>query len=49
VEAWPEVRPRMRVPTGIPLRVARGAQEVVARVLVSHAARRQAFSVVREA
>ena len=47
--AWSEVRPRMPVPPGIPSRVARGAQEVVGRVLVSHATRRQAFSVLREA
>ena len=47
--AWPHLRPLMSVQKGIPSRVARGAQEVVGRVLVSHATRRQAFSVLREA
>jgi hypothetical protein len=32
---------------GIPSRVARGAMETVGRILVSQAARRQAFSVLR--
>jgi len=40
---------RLPVPPGIPSRVARGAQEVVGRVLVSQTARRRAFSVLQEA
>jgi putative transposase len=47
-QAWPQLRPWMPVQEGLPSRVARGAQEVVGRILVSQAARRQAFAVLRE-
>jgi hypothetical protein len=44
--AWPEMCHLMPM-AGIPSRVARGALETVGRILVSQAARRQAFSVLR--